>query len=410
MLIGSHRIFLTNDSVNNYAHVWYASDRIWGGHGIPLRMPVTGHGDAYAFPYGFLPWLSAALVRPLFGDWTVTLWLILGFAGVVGTMWWAFPEIRSGWWFAIVLIEPMLVEAPVLGQLPFLWATAMLFAAVALWRDGRAAWSALLLGLAQVTHPAVMMPIAGVLVLARLYWEPRRRDLVLAYGASLVIAAPAAWIVLASPTVEDSSTGTLIANLFGTIALRAIVVAAPFIAIAVQRTPLGRAPALIFVSLIALNIVLTPVRHNAFAWQGLTREPDTSATAFIDSGAFVPGATYRVQAASDAKYTMYEVLRHGGRLDSEFFPESMLRQSWPDAASYADVLRRRGVQYVMITPGYDELYHTNEHDLLRSIAASPVTTSGGGSVSSAVVAETPDYSVYRIIYRQGATLAASPQR
>ena len=80
-LIGSHRIFLTNDSVNNYAHVWYAADRIWGGHGIPLHMPVIGHGDAYAFPYGFVPWLSAALVRPLFGDWTVTLWLILGFVG-----------------------------------------------------------------------------------------------------------------------------------------------------------------------------------------------------------------------------------------------------------------------------------------------------------------------------------------
>ena len=113
----------------------------------------------------------------------------------------------------------------------------------------------------------------------------------------------------------------------------------------------------------------------------------------------MPGATYRVQAASDAKYTMYEVLRRGGRLDSEFFPESILRRSWPDAASYADVLRRRGVQYVIITPGYDELYHTNEHELLRSMTTAPATTAGGASVSASVVAETPDYSVYRITYR-----------
>ena len=346
-----------------------------------------------------MPWLSAALVRPLFGDWTVTLWLIGGFVAVAGTMWWAFPEIRSGWWFAIVLVEPMLVEAPVLGQLPFLWATAMLFASIATWREGRALWTALLLGLAQVTHPAVMMPIAGVLVLARLYWEPRRRDLLLVYAASLAMAAPAAWIVLTSPTVEDVSTATLFGNLFGTIALRAIVVATPFIAIAVQRTPLGRVPALIFVALIALNVVLTPVRRNEFAWHGLTREPDRSASAFVDSGAFVPGAVYRVQAASDAKYTMYEVLRHGGRLDSEFFPESMLRRSWPDAASYADVLRRRGVQYALITPSYDDLYRTNEHELLRSLTETPAETPGGGTVSASVVAETPDYSVYRITYR-----------
>ena len=44
---------------------------------------------------------------------------LLGFLGTVATMWWAFPEVRGGWWFALLLIEPMLVESVLLGQLPF---------------------------------------------------------------------------------------------------------------------------------------------------------------------------------------------------------------------------------------------------------------------------------------------------
>ena len=146
-MILAHKIFVTNDSISNYIHVWYIADRLYGGHGVPLRMPVLGHGDAYAFPYGFIPWMTAALLRPLFGDWVVTLWLVAGALGVIGAQWWAFPELRGGWWTALLLANPMLVEGPLLGQLPFLWAVAMLFAAIALWRRERFVAAAILLGL-----------------------------------------------------------------------------------------------------------------------------------------------------------------------------------------------------------------------------------------------------------------------
>src|SRR5205823_12808242 len=120
--------------------------------------------------------------------------------------WWAFPELRGAWWTSLLLLDPMLIEGPLLGQLPFLWAAAMAFAAIALWR--RASWmaAAIVLGLAQATHPAVMLPIVGPLVLARLYWEPNRRRLIAAYAASLVIAAPTTWPVLASRSVSDVLT------------------------------------------------------------------------------------------------------------------------------------------------------------------------------------------------------------
>src|SRR5438128_816646 len=197
-LVLRHSIFVTNDSLNNYAHVWYVSDRLWHGHGVPLHMPVLAHGEAYAFPYGYIPWVSAALVRPLFGDWTVTLWLVLGFLGTVAAMWWAFPEIRGAWWFGLLLIEPMLVESVLLGQLPFLWATAFMFGAIACWRRASPIAAAVLLGLGQATHPAVIVPIAAVLVVARLFFEPDRRRLIAVYVVSVAIAAPAIWLTVAS--------------------------------------------------------------------------------------------------------------------------------------------------------------------------------------------------------------------
>jgi hypothetical protein len=388
MLILAHRIYVTNDSLSNYIHVWYAADRLWHGHGVPLHMPVLGHGDAFAFPYGFIPWLSAALLRPIFGDWIVTLWLVVGALGVIATQWWAFPELRGAWWTALLLANPMLVEGPLLGQLPFLWSVAMLFAAIALWRRGNQLPAGVALGLAQATHPAVLLPIVGSLVLARLIWEPHRTRLLACYGLSLAIAAPAALLVVASPSVGDSSTRTLVANFFDTVSLRAIVVAAPFIGLVVQRTPLARIPAVILIGLVGLNLILVPIRKNEFAWTALTRSPDESLQTYIHSSDFEPGATYRILRVSDGKVGMYQLLRGGARLDSEPFPESIDRRSFESTAAYTAFLSKRKVDYVIIYAAYDERYGTNEHALLRALAAArPCARLGGGA---------PGYDVFAI--------------
>ncbi len=390
-LILTHPVFVTNDSLSNYIHVWYVAGRLWHGHGVPLYMPSLGHGDAFAFPYAFIPWLTAALLRPLFGDWIVTLWIVVGLLGLVAAQWWAFPELRAGWWSALLLLDPMLVEGPLLGQLPFLWATAMLFAAIALWRSERRLLAALALGAAQATHPAVLLPIAGVLVLARLWWEPNRRALLAAYALSLLIAAPATWIVLASPSVQDASTRTLLGNFFGTVSLRAIVAGAPFIGLVLLRTPFARVPALLFAALVAANAVLVPVRHDQFAWAALVRTPDHSLNAFIDSPAFQPGATYRILRVGDGKVGMYDLVRAGASLDSEPFPESIDRRSWATQDSYLAFLRGRRVDYVIIYDAYDDRYHTNEHHLLAEMA------DGAAAASCAQVAARGDgYDVYHL--------------
>src|SRR5439155_9278782 len=94
-LILARPMFVSHDAVSNYAHVWYVSDRLWHAHRLAWRMPIIGHGRAFAFPYAFIPWLSAALARPLLGDWVVTLWLVLGCVGTAGATLWAFPELRA---------------------------------------------------------------------------------------------------------------------------------------------------------------------------------------------------------------------------------------------------------------------------------------------------------------------------
>jgi hypothetical protein len=73
----------------------------------------------------------------------------------------------------------------------------------------------------------------------------------------------------------------------------------------------------------------------------------------------------------DNRVGLYRVLRAGGRLDSDFFPESQLRRSWPDAETYSSAMRARQVDVVLVAPGYDAADHVNEVALLASMAANP---------------------------------------
>ena len=367
-LILTHGIFVTNDSLSNYGHVWYISERFWSGHGVPYHMPVLGHGEALAFPYAFLPWMTAALVYPLLGDWAVTLWLVLGFLAMFAATLWALPELRSPLGIALLLLNPVLVEAPLLGQLPYLWATALLFVAVGMWRRDRPLLAAITLGLAQATHAPLLVPIAGLVVAIRfVFWEPRRRKLALYYALSLVIALPAVWMVFASPVVEDTSLAVQLWNLIGTVGMRAPVVWWPFLLLWWLPRLRGPLPYAVAGALIALNLIYVPLRQNDFAWEALFRRPDTSVRPFINSAAFEQGETYRVLSSRDGKTPMYDMIRAGGKLDSEFFPESIGRRSFADAAEYVRFLNRRKVDYVVIYALYDGNHGTNEHALLEGL-------------------------------------------
>jgi hypothetical protein len=392
-----HRIFISSDTVSNYAHVWYVSRVLVHSHRIPYHMSIIGHGRGLAFPYAFIPWLSAALLRPLLGDWVVTLWLVIGTVGLVAATFWAFPELRRGWWPAIVLADPVLILAPVFGQLPFVWAMAMFLGAIACWRRGRTGWAIVLASLGQATHAPVVLPIAAMVVVGWLYFEPNRRRLLLAYAASLVIAGPAVWIVFQTPAYTDSSLGVKIVNFVETVLPRLLVVVIPIFLVAVRRVarpwmlPLFLAISFAF----SAGLVVTQYETRA-AWSDLSKSPDRSLMPFIDSAAFEPGLEYRVLSTNDRRMGMYLLIQSGARLDSEFFPESIVRRTWRSVAEYCAFLRDRGVDRVIIDHRYDIAFGKNEQKLLQLPASSDRGACAAQHVTVRLIAKGKGFDVYAV--------------
>jgi hypothetical protein len=369
-LLARHRIVVTHDSLINYAHSWWINSQLWHGHGIPWRMPILGHGDALTFPYGALPWLVAALLWPVLGEWAVTLMLILGVLGVIAATFWAFPETRRGWWAVLVLTNPILVLAPLSGQLPFLWGSALLLLGIGCWRRDQRGWAVLAVGLAQLTHVAVVLPIAAILVLIRLRWEPHRRALVGCYLISVAIALPAIWPVLHSPVFTETSWLTKTWQFAGTVLIRLSLFVPPILAMVLERRAARWWPVALTAVALAANVALLAPLDANYSWSSLGREPDQTMARFSASSQFRPGLTYRLLRTSDGKVGMYQLIRAGGRLDSEFFPESIWGGVFTSERDYSDFLRARRVDEVLVfhpVPGH---VHTNEPQLLARMAAS----------------------------------------
>jgi hypothetical protein len=135
------------------------------------------------------------------------------------------------------------------------------------------------------------------------------------------------------------------------------------------------------VSFATLCVVLTALAWQPFqlyiGWSGVTRThaPNELAT-FTTTPALQPGRIYRVLPGADQKYGLYEVVRHGAVLDSEFFPESLRRKGFTSDERYARFLAKRRIQSVIVTPGYERHFHSNEPERLASLARSGACLSG----------------------------------
>jgi hypothetical protein len=249
------------------------------------------------------------------------------------------------------------------------WAMAMFFAAIACWRAGRTGWAIALAGLGQATHPAVVLPIAAILVAVWMRWEPDRRRLLLAYAASVLIAAPAVWLVFLTPAYTDSSLGVKIANLVDTVAPRLLVVGIPIALVLLRRVARPwMLPSFLAISL-ASSVALTTQPDARHAWHDLSKSPELSLMPFIRSAAFRPGLEYRLLSTSDRRMGMYLLIQHGARLDSEFFPESLVRRTWPSESQYCRFLRARAVDRVVVYHHYDLRLRKNEEKLLLLLSS-----------------------------------------
>jgi len=374
--LGARRIVVSLDSLSNYAHVWWIGESLRAGHGLPWRMPVLGHGDALTYPYAFVPWTAAGLAWPVGDEHVVSITLALGALALVLATFYAFPEVSEGWWAAATLANPILLMAPLAGQLPFEWAAAALLAAIGSWRRGHRVAAAVLAALAMLTHAAVLVPLTALVVAAWLPREHDRRGLLTAWAAATLAALPAVAVVVASPVATDSSTATQIAALAETLAARAFVVIVPAAFTVLRRSGRSSLGPALFGAALVMNVALYSPLQLDQAWRSLVRRPDPTVAAFARTGAFTTAATYRLLRAGDAKVGMYQLLRAGARLDSEFFPESMARRSFPDTASYVRFLLGRRVDEVMVFDSYDRAFGTNEHRLLAVLAASSACVEG----------------------------------
>lgn len=396
-------LYIAQDSLSNDAHVWWIADRVWNGHGLPLHVPLAD-GKAFAFPYGFVPWMTAALLWPLVGSWSVTVCIVIGFVALVVSMFWAFPELGRGWWAALVMVQPTLVISPLIGQLPFLWAMAFAFAGIGLWRRQRRFAATAAVAMALVTHVAVMAPIILLLVLGWSLWEPNRVALWRATGCAMVCAVPAAVFVVRSPVFGESSFATKAYSVANTVGPRSVVLLIPIlVTVLVSLERRGRlsswvAPAACAVVLSG-NVVFAPAFDTAFAVGALWRTPDHAVDGLLRSPAFVGGETIRVLRAGDGKLAMYQVLRAGGILDSEFFPESFGRRRYADEAVYSAELRRRGVDLVVVFDSFEERFQTGEQGMLKAMAAADLRADSRCSESNVGVSEVfagRDFKAFRI--------------
>jgi hypothetical protein len=268
--------------------------------------------------------------------------------------------------------------------------------AMGFWRRKRYVEAAVLAGVGQATHPAVVLPIAMGLVLGRLYWEADRRQLLRFYAISLVIALPATWIVFVSPVFVDSSGWVILSNFFGTLLVRSFVILGPIVLLLFQRLRRPWIPATLFVGTLALNLVLGGVLDTRYAWGSLNRNPNTDLVQFINSPKFEPKKTYRIIRAGDGKIGMYQIVRKGGRLDSEFFPESIGRISWRSPEAYSKFLRKRRVDFVIVYDSYDRRYRTNEHTLLDQLSDGGLDDCDQQTVGAELLEHAEHYDVYTV--------------
>jgi hypothetical protein len=381
LAIAPQRIYLTTDTVSNHVHVWFIARQLWHGHGIPLHMPVLASGDALTFPYASLPWLVGALLWPLGGDHIVTVLLVVGAVAVIATTYWAVPAVRRGWWAVAVLLNPALLTSVLLGQLPFLWAAALFLGAIGAWRRERCFVATVLLALSLIVHPAVMLPISIVIVGIGVVLLRDRARLAVAWLVAAVVSVPAVVLTLDSPVVDQTSRRFELLTLGLTVLTRIWVIAVPLVYEQLARLPgtWGRLWLPLGVSVVSLGLFVPMWRPFSLdtGWAGLAgHSPADELHSFVSTPSLHRGRTYRVLTGADSKYGIYQVVRHGGVLDSELFPESLHRASFGSRLSYAEFLSDRRVQSIVVAPSYRRTYHSNEPGLVAAMAASGKCTAG----------------------------------
>ena len=375
-------MYLANDTVNNYVHVWYISDRLFSSGGIPIRFAGLDGGRAFTFPYGLTPWLVNALVYPLLGDWSVTLFLVLGGMAAFAAAMLVRPSLRDPWLALLFIANPFFIDALAGGQYSFLWSAAGFF--VFIRGVERRSWP---LAAAAMWFTVSTHPIEGGLGVAAYVafcaaFRPRLRMPLLGVTAlALPFLAPSLYFAARTPAVGENSVGTIALSILQDLPRRGSVMAAPFVlewAAPVLRRhyrTLGVAFAAIAAPMVLLSggALANVPGLGRFARQGSYAGMVSAATTseyrgYVASGDFHSGAVYRVLSPNEREQGAYYLVRHHGVLANELFSESQHRRSWSEDR-YRCYLAAKGVDRVVVERGYHREFPTNEPALLASLAS-----------------------------------------
>jgi glycosyltransferase involved in cell wall biosynthesis len=371
-LVATKTVFLGTDSVNNYIHVWYLKDQIVDHASLPVHAAPLDNGEAVTLPYGGVPWLAAALLFTVLGDWAVTLLFVVGLVGILWAAGLARREMRDPWLLLIYAINPFYIDAVFSFQFSFVWSAVFFLLFVAALDRRRWALAGLLGWLAMSTHPLMGLPPVA-LYLAWALWRGRLplRTATILSGAMGVALLPALYLTLNTPAVGENTARTIILSIGDVVVRRGTILLAPFVF--APLAPLVRRWWKPVTGTVAAGLLVNIIFANGFlgyaqgSYTGIFRDSHDIYHDFAASSAFVPGARYRVLEPNEREDGSYYLVRHGAVLTSELFTESQFKRSFhPD--QYTCFLGAKQVDFVVVEKAYFGQYHTNEGQLLDTLA------------------------------------------
>jgi len=360
----THAFYLGDDSAHSYAHVWYLSESLFEHGEWPMHVSQLENGDAVMFPYGFIPWVPDAILRPVLGDWVVTLSMVAGVVFLLVAMCRFRPALRNPLLFALVLLNPLLWNGVTQFQLATVWAFAFFFLAGAAFERGRMVAAGGLLVASFASHP--MMGLAacglyGVWELVRARTVPWR--FVAVTCAAGAVASPAFYLMFETPLIREAGTWRLLTS--GVDNLRRLTLVGAPLAIA-QFAPWVLARHRWFAgaaagATAAILVVLPP--------SGLWEQSQPRFEAYLAEHPIDPAGHYRVMLKNNHEDGMVEFLKKGAVLANEFFTESERRQKFPSIESYTCFLATKEIDHVVIHHEYLARYRRSELGMLDQMVA-----------------------------------------
>jgi glycosyltransferase involved in cell wall biosynthesis len=368
VLIALHSIFLGNDSINNYSHVWYISRHLYDGS-LPLHFHNLENGNALTFPYGFFSWMLAALFYPIFGDYAVTWTMLLGMVLILLVIYRTRLK-SSPWLLTIFVLVPFFLESLLNCQMSFIW--GMLFGYLYIWSLEKRSfkWAFLWLILAAGNHLIIMSPILAGYT-AYVYWNvpDLRRNLSWMWALAGIPLVPLAWYTLNTPAVEENNNGFILYIFLITLLPRAILFFSPFIIAklsAIRISWTRQRHAMWTAGILCLLVASVWHAGVVSGYSNLVTTAHNDYRAYTESAAFVPGAIYRMPEGPRHEQGQYYLIQAGAVLSNEFFNESKFRRNWTEE-SYRCFLSTKEIDYVVLCENYVRTYHKNEGQILKNL-------------------------------------------